>query len=108
MGRGSWGFSWGLKDRDVGSSNGGGGGGVERAAASWWRGRRRGGEGSGLEAWRFQRDRGRLRDFNVTGGGFVVESGESGGVVVESGGVVVEGAEVWSSGGEGSTWDFNV
>ena len=68
---------------------------MERATASWWRGRRRGGEGSGLEAWRFQRDKGRLRDFNVTGGGFVVESGESGGVVVESGGVVVEGAEVW-------------
>jgi hypothetical protein len=28
----SWGFSWGLKERDVGGSNGGGGGGVERVA----------------------------------------------------------------------------
>ena len=49
---------------------------MERAAASWWRGQRRGGEGSGLEAWRFQRDRGRLRGR-------------------ESGGVVVEGAAAW-------------
>ena len=65
---------------------------MERAAASWWRGWQRGGEGSGLEAkgfrrereafvfcmWREQRCRGggggsveekavawRLRDFNV-------------------------------------------
>ena len=57
MGRGRWGFSWGLKERDVGGSNGGGGGGVERAAASWWRGRWRGGEGSGLEAKGFRRER---------------------------------------------------
>ena len=46
--RGRWGFSWGLKERDVGGSNGGGCGGVERAAASWWRGWQRGGDGSGL------------------------------------------------------------
>jgi hypothetical protein len=92
LGRGSWGFSWGLKERDVGGSNGGSG-------AVWREWRRRGGGGGGVEekavAWR-------PGDFNVTGGGFVVESGESGGVVVESGGVVVEsggvvveGAEVW-------------
>ena len=31
MGRGRWGFSWGLKERDVG----GGGGGVEKATAAW-------------------------------------------------------------------------
>jgi hypothetical protein len=76
---------------------------VERAAASWWRGRRRGGEGSGLEAWRFQRDRGRQ---SGESGGVV---GESGGIVVESGGVVVEGAASWwrerRCGGEGSTWE---
>ena len=78
MGRGSWGFSWGLKERDVGGNNGGGG-------AAWRERRRHGGGGDGVEeravAWR-------PGDFNVTGGGFVVESGESGGVVVE-------GAEVW-------------
>ena len=58
---------------------------MERAAASWWRGRRRGGEASGLEAWRFQCDRGRLRgrewrEWRRRGGG---------------GDVVVEGGEVW-------------
>ena len=53
--RGRWGFSWGLKERDVGGSNGGGCGGVERAVASWWRGRQRGGDGSGLEARGFQK-----------------------------------------------------
>ena len=94
MGRGSWGFSWGLKERDVGGSNGGGG-------AAWRERRCRGGGGGGVEekavAWR-------PGDFNVTGGGFVVESGESGGVVVE-------GAASWwrgrRCGGEGSTWDFS-
>ena len=65
-----------MKERDVGGSNGGGG-------AAWRERRRHGGGGDGVEeravAWR-------PGDFNVTGGGFVVESGESGGVVVESGG----------------------
>jgi hypothetical protein len=55
LGRGRWGFSWGLKERDIGGRNGGG---VERAAASWWRGQLHGGEGSGLEARGFQRERG--------------------------------------------------
>jgi hypothetical protein len=53
---------------------------MEAAVAAWREQRRRGGGGDGVEekavAWR-------PRDFNVTGGGFVVESGESGGVVVE-------------------------
>jgi hypothetical protein len=62
LGRGCWGFSWGLKERDVGGSNGGGGGGVERAAASWWRGRQCGGKGSGLEAKGFQHERERERE----------------------------------------------
>jgi hypothetical protein len=35
FGRGRWGFSWGLKERDVGGSNGGGGVVVEEVAA--WR-----------------------------------------------------------------------
>ena len=74
-----------MKERDVGGSNGGGG-------AAWRERRRRGGGGGGVEekavAWR-------PRDINVTGGGFAVESGESGGVVVESGGIVVEGAASW-------------
>ncbi len=48
------GFQLGFEgERDIG----GGGGGVERAAAAWWRGWRCGGEGSGLDARGFQRER---------------------------------------------------
>ena len=52
--KGRWGFSWGLKERDVGGSNGGGGGGVERAAVAAWKEQRCRGGGSGLEARGFQ------------------------------------------------------